>query len=158
MNTTIITALIATCTAIIVSIISNYLGRKNSLKFEERKLKQQYYIEYIQALSENMNNLDSNEATIRSNHAFNNLMIIANPKVIKALYEYHDLLINHLKYNNIDNYLEKHTKALTKIVSAMREDLYGNRQLCENIPDIYFLSGVLKVNKEKLNSKSINEE
>lgn len=145
-DATIISALIATFSAIVISIISNHLSKKNNLNFEERKLKQQYYIEYIQALSENMNNLDSDEATIRSNHAFNNLIIIAGPKVIAALYEYNDLQIKHLKYNNVENYPEKFICALTKIVKAMRVDLYGDTKHINNeLPDIYFLSGVLKV-------------
>lgn len=147
-DATIISALIATFTAIVISIISNDLSKKNTLKFEERKLKQQYYIEYIQALSENMNNLDSDEATIRSNHAFNNLIIIASPKVVAALYEYNNLQINHLKYHNVENYPEKFTCALTKIVQTIRVDLYGNKKhINGGLPDIYFLSGILKVNR-----------
>jgi hypothetical protein len=146
LDTTIISALIATFTAIVISIISNHLNKRSTLRFEERKLKQQYYIEYIQALSENMNNLDSDEATIRSNHAFNNLIVVASSKVIVALYEYNDLQIKHLKYNSVENYPEKFIRALTKIVQAMRSDLYGNRKrINDNLPDIYFLSGVLKV-------------
>jgi len=148
-DTTVISAMIATFTAIIISIVTNYFGKKNTLIFEERKLKQQYYIEYIQALSENMNNLDSAEATIRSNHAFNNLLVVASPKVIAALYEYNDLQINHLKYNNIQNHTLKFTLALTKIIQTMRQDLYGNKNhVNDGIPDIYFLSGVLKVRSD----------
>lgn len=131
-DATIISALIATFTAIVISIISNDLSKKNTLKFEERKLKQQYYIEYIQALSENIITL----------------IIIASPKVVAALYEYNNLQINHLKYHNVENYPEKFTCALTKIVQTIRVDLYGNKKhINGGLPDIYFLSGILKVNR-----------
>ena len=65
MNTTIIVALIATFTAIITAIITDFLNKRSKLKFEERKLKEQYYLEFVHALSENMNNSDSDEAVIR---------------------------------------------------------------------------------------------
>ncbi len=110
MNTTIIVALLATFTAIVTAIITDFLNKRSKLKFEERKLKEQYYLEFIHALSENMNNSESAEATIRYNHAFNNLTIIASPKVLSSLYEFADLLINHLKNNSVADYETQYTK------------------------------------------------
>lgn len=40
MNTTIIVALLATFTAIITAIITDFLNKRSKLKFEERKLKE----------------------------------------------------------------------------------------------------------------------
>lgn len=146
MDTTIIVALLATFTAIVTAIITDFLNKRSKLKFEERKLKEQYYLEFIHALSENMNNLESTEATIRYNHAFNNLVIIASPKVLLALYEFADLMINHLKDNSVVNYEAKYTKMFTTLVKEMRVDLYGNRsdKINKGLTEIYLISGILK--------------
>jgi len=146
MDTTIIVALLATFTAIVTAIITDFLNKRSKLKFEERKLKEQYYLEFIHALSENMNNLESTEATIRYNHAFNNLVIIASPKVLLALYEFADLMINHLKDNSVVNYEAKYIKMFTTLVKEMRADLYGNRsgKINKGLTEIYLISGILK--------------
>ena len=148
MDTTIIIALIATFSAIITAIISNSLSKRNTLKFEERKLKEQYYLEFIHALSENMNTTNTEEATIRYNHAFNNLVVIANSKVLSALYEFSDLLIGHIKHNNIEDYDNQYTRKLTNLVKEMRADLYGvnSKKVNQKLPDIYLISDVLKSN------------
>ena len=145
MNTTIIVALLATFTAIVTAIITDSLNKHSKLKFEERKLKEQYYLEFIHALSENMNNSKSAEATIRYNHAFNNLTIIASPKVLSSLYEFADLLINHLK-NNVADYETQYTKAFTSLIKAMRSDLYGSKssKVNKGLTEIYLISGILK--------------
>ena len=144
MNTTIIVALLATFTAIIKAIITDFLNKRSKLKFEERKLKEQYYLEFIHALSENMNNTESSEATIKYNHAFNNLTIIASPKVLLALYDLANLMINHLKNNNVVDYEIRYTKKFTNLIKEMRSDLYGSKSINEELTEIYLISGVLK--------------
>lgn len=151
MNSTIIVALIATFTAIITAIITDFLNKRSRLKFEERKLKEQYYLEFIHALSENMNNLESTEATIKYNHAFNNLAIIASPEVLLSLYELANLMINHIKNNNVSDYENKYTKLFTVLVKEMRSDLYGKKsgKVNKGLNEIYLISGVLKVRPEE---------
>lgn len=151
MNSTIIVALLATFTAIITAIITDFLNKRSRLKFEERKLKEQYYLEFIHALSENMNNLESTEATIKYNHAFNNLAIIASPEVLLSLYELANLMINHIKNNNVSDYENKYTKLFTVLVKEMRSDLYGKKsgKVNKGLNEIYLISGVLKVRPEE---------
>ena len=144
MNTTIIVALLATFTAIITAIITDFLNKRSKLKFEERKLKEQYYLEFIHALSENMNNTESSEATIKYNHAFNNLTIIASPKVLLALYDLANLMINHLKNNSVTDYEIHYPKKFTNLIKEMRSDLYGSKSINKELTEIYLISGVLK--------------
>ena len=146
MNSTIIVALLATFTAVITAIITDSLNKRSKLRLEERSLKEQYYLEFIHALSDNMNHVESSETTIRYNHAFNNLVIIASPRVILALYEFAALMINHLKYNNIDNYEVQYTKTFSKLIKEMRNDLYGSRssKVNQGLSELYLISGVLK--------------
>lgn len=51
-----------------------------------------------------MNKSESKEATIKYNHAFNNLTIVASPKSLSALYRFAEVMINQLKYNSVPNY------------------------------------------------------
>ena len=148
MDTAIICALIGTMSAIIVAIITSYYSKKRELQFEERKLKQKYYIDYILALSENMNNLDDETYTIKENNSFNLIVLVGSANVVNALYELKDLVIKYLKKESIANYEAKYTELLTALLKEMRIDLYGNsKKVNSNIKEIYFLSGVLK--KEK---------
>ena len=151
MNSTIIVALLATFTAIITAIITDFLSKRSRLKFEERKLKEQYYLEFIHALSENMNDLESVEATIKYNHAFNNLAIIASPEVLSSLYELTNLMISHIKNNSVPDYENQYTKLFTILVKEMRSDLYGKKsgKINKGLNEIYLISGVLKVRPEE---------
>lgn len=151
MNTTILVAVIAAFTIIITAIITDFLNKRSRLNFEKQKLKEQYYLEFIHALSENMNNSKSSEATIRYNHAFNNLPIIASPEILYFLYELTDLMINHIKYNNITDYETKYTKAFTTLIKAMRSDLYGSKsnKVNNGINEIYLISGILSSDETK---------
>ncbi len=56
-----IIALIGTITAVITVSLTNYFNKRNSLKLEERKVKQDYYVQFIKTLSDSMNNLESDD-------------------------------------------------------------------------------------------------
>lgn len=140
-------AIIGTVTTIVTAILTNYFTKKNQLKFEERQLKEKYYLEYIEAISRNLNNMKENDIeTINENHAFNRLILVGSEDMLNRLYEFHDLRINHLKNNSVSNFREKSTIALNELIRAMRKDLYGKKD--KNLHDIYFLKGVLKCKEE----------
>ena len=84
------------------------------------------------------------DATIKYNHAFNNLTIIASPKVLLALYDLANLMINHLKNNNVVDYEIRYTKKFTNLIKEMRSDLYGSKSINKELTEIYLISGVLK--------------
>lgn len=141
----IIIAIIGTVTTIVTAILTNYFTKKNQLKFNERQLKEKYYLEYIEAISRNINNIAKDDGeTINENHAFNRLILIGNEDMINKLYRFQDLRIRQLKYNDVSEYDEKYTTALNDLIKAMRKDLYGKED--KEMHDIYFLGGVLKEN------------
>lgn len=143
-----IIALIGTVTAVITVSLTNYFNKRNLLKLEERKIKQDYYIQFIKTLSDSMNNLECDDVVIAHNHAYNNLMLMASTEVIKAVIEYQNLVINHVKCNQDPDYARKHDRLLSNCFKEMRNDLYGSKnQINKNYPDeITFLSGVLRIN------------
>ena len=106
----IIIAIIGTATTIITAILTNYFTKKNQIKFEEKKLKEKYYLEYIEAISRNINNItDNDDETINENHAFNRIILIGSEDMLNKLYKFQDLRIRHLKYNDVSEYDKKYT-------------------------------------------------
>lgn len=147
----VIIAIIGTVTTIVTAILTNYFTKKNQLKFDERQLKEKYYLEYIEAISKNMNSTEeSDDEIINENHAFNRLILIGSEDMVNKLYQCQDLKIQQLKYNNVPDFNKKYTMALNDLIKAMRKDLYGKED--KKMHDVYFLKGVLKY-KEKIEGK-----
>lgn len=138
-----IIAILGTFTTVITVCLTNYFSKKNELKFAERKLKETYYLEYIKGLSDNAN-YNNKEATLEENKAFNDLILVADVKVLNKLYELQDMRIQQIKYGNVENYNKKFEQLLTELVIEMRTDLYGKRE--REFPNIYLLGGYLKKN------------
>ena len=53
MNTELVIALVGAFVTVVTAILTNYFTKKNQLRFEERKLKEEYYTNYIKAVSAN---------------------------------------------------------------------------------------------------------
>lgn len=136
----IIISIIGTITTIITIILTNYLSKKNELKFAERKLKENYYLKYINSISNNANYNDT-KSVLEENKAFNDLILISSENVLKKLYAFQTLRIEQLKNNSIENYRNEYDKLFTELIKAIRIDLYNKK---EDIPNIYILGGVLK--------------
>ena len=92
-----------------------------------------------------MNNPNDDSFTIAENHAFNDLNLVANTKVLSALYCFQDLRIRHLKYNDVEEYDTKYSEAFTSLIKEMRLELHG---MSENpnhgLKELYMLAGILK--------------
>lgn len=140
----IIIAIIGTITAVVTVCLTNYLSKRNELKFSERKIKEKYYFEYIDCISDNAN-YSNKEATLKENKAFNELILIANTDVLIKLYHLQDMRIEQIKYNNVKDYTKKFEQLFQELIIEMRKDLYGKNE--KNFPKIYLLGGYIKSNK-----------
>ena len=132
--------IIGTITAIITVVLTNYFVKRNKLKFSERKLKENYYLEYIKCISNNANYNDE-QSVLEENKAFNTLVLIASEDVLYRLYEFQNLRIDKIKNNKVNNYIEKYDRLFTELIKSIRKDLYGKK--AKNIPNIYILSGII---------------
>ena len=47
-------AFVGALVAILTVVITNHLTKRSQLKFEERKLKEEYYTNYVKAISNNV--------------------------------------------------------------------------------------------------------
>lgn len=133
-NTEVTIAVVGAFVSIITAIITNYLSKRNQLKFEERKLKEEYYTNYVKAISRNVLMQDEHAEL---DDAQNRLILIGSPKVVRLLMDFHD----KIKLSAPPITGEEHDHMLTELIKAMREDLYGSKKINNGYPTIH-LSGI----------------
>lgn len=133
MNTEIIVAILSAFATILVVVLTNYFTKKNQLKFEERKLKEVYYTNYIKAVSNNVL-LQGKDGEL--DDAQNRLILVGSSEVVDNLMKFHD----RIKPSARDITGEEHDMLLTDLVKAMRKDLYGDKKINDGYPVIH-LSG-----------------
>lgn len=119
-------SLIGATVAIIVSVIGAILANKNNITLQTRKLKEEHYIAYIEALHNLASNND--ELTVKE-YTFqrDKLFLIASEDVIRKMIIYENEGIN--KTSDI------HDKYLTELLKAIRADLKLKNT---NLPTIFF--------------------
>lgn len=134
MNNEIIVAIVGACVTIITAIITNYLTKKNQLKFEERNLKQEYYTKYVKAIS---NNVLMKDEFAELDDAQNRLILVGSSEVVSSLMRFHDK--NNPSARPISG--KEHDELLTELIKSMRVDLYGSKKVNDGYPLIH-LSGI----------------
>lgn len=129
-------ALLGVLSSVITIALTNYWAKKNQLKFEERKLKEQYYTTFIQALSYHVVSNHTGKSLDAVADAQNKLLLVGSPEVVKRLMLYHDYA--KLPIPRRDE--EKHDQLLTDLIKSMRDDLFKSRNSNKNYPLVH-LSG-----------------
>lgn len=108
-------SIIGAIVAILVSLIGAILSNKNNIILQTRKLKEEHYIAYIEAL----HNLAANNDDINAIHEYtymrDKLLLIANE----------DVIIKLIRYENeaVGRFSEKHDEYLTELYKSIRKDL-----------------------------------
>ncbi len=143
MNTEILVAIISASVTILTVVITNYYTKKNQLKFEERKIKEEYYSNYIKALSNNVLQHDSDGEL---DDAQNRLILVGSSEVVDNLMKFFD----RIKQSAPPLPGEEHDILLTNLVKAMRKDLYGSKKVNDSYP-IINLSGKRPYDKKREN-------
>jgi hypothetical protein len=124
--------------AILVSFIGAFLANRNNLVLQTRKLKEDHYISYVEAL--HYLNADNTGKDVIKNYVFarDKLFIIASENVIVKLIAYEEALPKV-------PYFEKEVY-LTELIKSIREDLKLNYK---NLPHIYFKTYINPENPAK---------
>lgn len=141
-------AIISAAAVVITAIITHWLTRKNQIKFEERKLKETYYTQYIKALSDNINIEDQKEAMKILHYAYNNLLLVSSTDVVNKLIRFTDMTLQSGKvyckrYNILKDskdYQDEYDRRLTELMIAFRYDLFGKKKTDKHYPLIRLLS------------------
>ncbi|MCI8411207.1 MAG: hypothetical protein HFJ40_01920 [Clostridia bacterium] len=143
-----IIAIIGTISTILAIIFTNFFNRRNELIFKERKLKEDYYIKYIEAVSELAIKNSSEDAQYIFADAQNQLLLVASPNVVSKLM----LLDNYIKPSNDNFTYEGQNIILTELIKAMRYDLYQSKKVNRLFPIIH-LSGKSKRTDNKISNE-----
>lgn len=115
MTVTLTISIIGALSAIIVSLIGARLANKNTIVLQIRKLKEEHYIAYIEALHNVAADNDHKEYIKNYAFARDKLLLIAGENVIKKMLFYENE--NMGKLNNL------HDKQLTDLIKSIRRDL-----------------------------------
>jgi len=130
---------IGVITAIITASLSYYYTKKNQLNADERRLKEKYYLAYIQAVSDIVVSRDIEQARDNLAEAQNQLLLIGSVDVVSNILKFHD----YIKPSGQKEHgfsIEEHDFLLTEIMKSMRMDLYKNKNINLNYPIVH-LSG-----------------
>lgn len=134
MNTEVVIAIVGAVVTIITAILTNYFTKKNQLRFEERKLKEEHYTNYVKAISANV--LLKGESG-ELDDAQNRLLLVASPEVVTALMKFYE----RIKPSSPPLAGSEHDRLLTNLIKEMRADLYGTKAVNKGYPLIH-LSGL----------------
>ena len=126
MTTEIYISILGAISAITVSFIGAWLANKNSIILQTKKLKEEHYVPYIEALHHLAGDNHNNSATEKYVFARDKLFLIASEEVIKKMILYEEEAVG--KEN------ELHDTYLTELIKAIRKDL---KLVDKNFPKIY---------------------
>lgn len=120
-------SILGAVSAIIVSLAGAWLANRNSISLQTRKLKEEHYIIYIEALHYLI--ADNNDENIgKYIFARDKLFLIANEDVIKKM-----IIFEESTSKKTD--LKLHDALLTDLVRSIRKDLQLKDR---DFPQIYF--------------------
>lgn len=133
--------LIVPIMGIIVAAISaglTYLfAKKQQIMVDESHLKEKYYLNYIEAVSNIVLSDEPEKASDQMADAQNQLLLVGSAEVVKRLMIFHD----YVKESNSKNIVPgKHDELLTDLLKSMRTDLYKNKKVNIDYPIVH-LSG-----------------
>ena len=136
---------------VIVAAISagfTYLfAKRQQLNADENRLKEKYYLDFIQAVSNSVVSNHADKARDQLSDAINQLLLIGSPLVVKNLMLFHDCI----KPSNSENFtLLEHDRLLTELIKSMRTDLYKSLKVNKGYPIIH-LTGKAPADKRAKN-------
>ncbi len=131
-----IITLIGIVTAIITASLSYYFAKKQRLEADERRLKEKYYLAYIQAVNDIVVVKNKERARNSLADAQNQLLLIGSADVVTAVLKFHDYVKpSGQEEQGFNAY--KHDFLFTEIMKAMRKDLYKKKRIKKNYPIIH---------------------
>lgn len=126
MTTEIYISIIGSTAAITVSVIGAFLANRNSITLQTRKLKEEHYVAYIEALH---NLSENNVVDATKNYVFarDKLFVIASEEVVRRIIKYEE--------EGVAKGPDIHDGYLTELIKSIRSDL---KLKDKDFPRIYF--------------------
>jgi hypothetical protein len=130
-STALLISVLGALSAIAVSIIGAWWANRNNIILQTRKLKEDHYITYIEALHNLIADNDGENVIKTYVFARDKLFLIASEEVIKKILLYEE--------EGVGEGNPLHNSYLKELIKAIRKDL---RLKDKDFPDIYFKSHI----------------
>ncbi len=127
MNTGLFISIFGALSAITVSILGAFLANRNSITLQIRKLKEEHYIAYIEAIHDLAAENENIECLKNYVSARDKLFIIASEDVIKKIITFEN--------EGVDKKSDLYDKFLTDLIKSIRTDL---KLKDKDFPQVYF--------------------
>lgn len=126
----IIVASISLVASVVTASLSYYLTKRQQIKSEERKLKEEYYRLFIKAMSDVAVNNNDQDAQKKLSEGFNSLIVIGSPEAVFELMRFHNYIRAENKKVSRDTpeWIAMHDSLLRDLVKAMRRDIFGKEK------------------------------
>lgn len=108
-------SILGAISAISVSLIGAWLANRNSIVLQTRKLKEEHYVNYLEAIHNLAAENNNKDATRSYVFARDKLLIIASEEVIIRMLQYEE--------NAVGKQTNSHDEYLTELIKAIRSDL-----------------------------------
>lgn len=128
--------------SVLTASLSYFFTKRSQRANEERRIKEEFYRQFIKALSDvAIENKDA-EANFRLATAFNTLLLIGSPEVVSVLMELH----RHIKAmrttaGGTHQSRAEHDALIGRLIKAMRLDLFGHARVNRDFPEINLVGG-----------------
>lgn len=110
--------------AIVSAALTYYFSKRKEVLSAERRLKEKFYLEFINALSSNVLTKDKDNAKSILARASNNILLIGSVDVVIKL----RIFEKYIGPSNKENFNQReHDILLTELIKSMRNDLYKNK-------------------------------
>ncbi len=143
----IIIASISLIASVLTASLSYYFAKKHERLSNERRLKEEFYRQFIEALNDVVIDSNDNNSQVRLSKAFNSLLLISSADVIQRLMDFHDFLRTDVAQKSpvprdSKEWLIKHDDILNELIKAMRIDLFGAKKYSgRDFPRVHLVGG-----------------
>ena len=121
--------------SIISASITYFFTKKQQINAEERRIKQEYFLNYIKVISDYAISNDRENKIYDVADVANNLSSIASSEVVRDAQAFHEYMRTPRK----DYSIQKQDELYTTLVKSMRKDLYKKSNINSGYPTLKIL-------------------
>jgi hypothetical protein len=126
-----IVPIIGMIVAAVSAAFTYYFSKKKQILSDESRLKEKFYLEYINALSNNVLSDDLDSSRSRLSEAHNNILLIGSADVVARLRVFTD----YIGPSNREIFAQnEHDRLVTELIKSMRLDLYKSKKVNDGYP------------------------
>lgn len=146
MSGEVITGAIGLLASTVTASLAYYFSKRQQVTSENRRIKEEFYREFIKALSDVAQDNKDQEAQSKLAEGFNTLILVGSADVVNHLMAFHDFVkrSNSEFSRDSEDWSKKHDALLTALIKTMRDDLLGSHADSARIVGVHLIGGKRK--------------